>query len=133
MDAEQRDQWRRRLERAHGSWLCPVCKVAYGSQAQFVDMAGVVELIRHRECGHVLMWRGGAVDLVAPYLAEPPLMAGLPPIAVPRLHGARPTAGRWARKYDACLECGLTDKPHASRGNCTGCDTRVRWRNRKLR
>jgi len=41
------------------------------------------------------------------------------------------TAGkRWAEKYDACIECGKTDQPHASGGLCRRCDGRKRYRDR---
>ena len=133
MDPEQLAQWRARLARAHGSWLCPICKCAYASQAQFDEMTGIVELVRHRECGHVLMWRSGGADWLAPYLAEPMMAELLPMPRLPAI-GPRRVAiepAHWSRHHDACVECGQTDKPHASRGNCTRCDGRVRWRNRR--
>jgi hypothetical protein len=79
VDLDQRDQWRKRLTKAHGAWLCAICKCAYSSQAQFTEMAGVVELVRHSECGHVLMYRDGGTDWLEPYLAEMRM-----PVAPPR-------------------------------------------------
>ena len=31
------------------------------------------------------------------------------------------TAGRWARKYAACVNCRRTDSPHKSHGRCARC------------
>jgi len=33
----------------------------------------------------------------------------------------RPQMGRWAREYDACVECGANDVGHAGRGLCYRC------------
>lgn len=38
----------------------------------------------------------------------------------PHMQGPR-TPGRWSRLYDACQECGRTDRKHAARGVCQGC------------
>ena len=29
--------------------------------------------------------------------------------------------GRWSRKHDACVNCGRTDRKHASKGRCVTC------------
>jgi len=29
--------------------------------------------------------------------------------------------GKWARKYDACIDCGGTDKKHVGKGLCCNC------------
>jgi hypothetical protein len=31
---------------------------------------------------------------------------------------------RWAKEYDACIACGETTRPHASKGRCTRCNQR---------
>ncbi len=35
-------------------------------------------------------------------------------------------AGRWSRKFDACIECGRTEVRHVANGRCASCDKR--WR-----
>ena len=32
----------------------------------------------------------------------------------------------WARDYDACIDCGTTERPHVAHGRCKRCDDR--WR-----
>jgi hypothetical protein len=34
----------------------------------------------------------------------------------------------WARAYDACIDCGTTERPHRARGRCKRCDDRWRYR-----
>lgn len=46
------------------------------------------------------------------------------PGAVPK----RRQTGRWTADYDACTECGTTDRPHSGRGLCGRCDSRLRFR-----
>lgn len=29
--------------------------------------------------------------------------------------------GKWSRKFDACVKCGQSDSPHASKGRCLRC------------
>jgi hypothetical protein len=41
------------------------------------------------------------------------------------LHGLD---GRWSRKYDCCVECGRTTRPHAANGHCDPCYVRLRGR-----
>lgn len=36
--------------------------------------------------------------------------------------------GRWSRKYDACIECGTTEKKYASKGRCHACNMAWRYR-----
>jgi len=33
----------------------------------------------------------------------------------------RPKSGKWSQKYEKCVKCGKTKKPHKSRGLCTSC------------
>lgn len=33
---------------------------------------------------------------------------------------------RWARQHDACIDCGTTERKHASRGRCTRCTDGLR-------
>jgi len=33
-------------------------------------------------------------------------------------------SGRWSTQYDACVSCGLTTSPHASKGLCNRCNVR---------
>jgi len=40
---------------------------------------------------------------------------------------------RWAENYDACIECGKTDQPHASNGLCKRCNGRRRYREKRDR
>ena len=42
---------------------------------------------------------------------------------VEELNNPKPKAKgkRWSRKYDACIKCGQSDAPHASKGLCTRC------------
>ena len=41
-----------------------------------------------------------------------------------RLKGrAHSTGGRWATRYDACIDCGQTSRFHRSKGRCWKCDT----------
>lgn len=35
-------------------------------------------------------------------------------------------AGRWSRKFDACIKCGRTEVRHVANGRCASCDKR--WR-----
>lgn len=44
-----------------------------------------------------------------------------------RLHAATgsPPFCRWSRKFDYCVICGLTDRPHASHGMCKRCYKRL--------
>jgi len=39
---------------------------------------------------------------------------------------ATPAAKRWSRKYDACVACGTTERPHRSKGFCSACAQRAR-------
>lgn len=42
--------------------------------------------------------------------------------------------GRWAMRYDRCQECGLTERPHISRGLCDRCYERARyWAGERVR
>jgi hypothetical protein len=41
--------------------------------------------------------------------------------------------GRWARKHDACLSCGTTERKHLAHGWCTGCHSRERWAAKKAK
>lgn len=41
--------------------------------------------------------------------------------------------GRWSAKHEVCTSCGLTDKPHASRGLCQRCHNREYHLSRKPR
>lgn len=34
-------------------------------------------------------------------------------------------SGRWARKWDACLECGSSAEPHYAKGYCSRCYMRL--------
>jgi uncharacterized paraquat-inducible protein A len=34
-------------------------------------------------------------------------------------------SGRWSRKYDKCLECGTTERPHYAKGLCARCYMRL--------
>src|SRR5262249_39809884 len=36
--------------------------------------------------------------------------------------------GRWASQFDACIDCGTTDRPHRAHGRCKRCDDRWRYR-----
>jgi hypothetical protein len=40
-------------------------------------------------------------------------------------HGGSRPLGRWARHFDACIDCGRTDRRHALQGRCSAC--RRRW------
>jgi len=35
---------------------------------------------------------------------------------------------RWARAYDACIDCGTMERPHRAHGRCKRCDDRWRYR-----
>jgi hypothetical protein len=71
VDDQARADWRERLRRAYGGWCCPVCKTAYADQAQLEQFAGIAEIVRHSECGHVLTYRaGGALELLKPYVPD---------------------------------------------------------------
>ena len=39
--------------------------------------------------------------------------------------------GRWARKYEACLECGSTAEPHYAKGYCGRCYMRLYKRHQR--
>lgn len=41
------------------------------------------------------------------------------------------TSGRWAWKYDKCVECGTTEQSHKGHGLCTRCSDRKRWPSRR--
>jgi len=41
--------------------------------------------------------------------------------------------GRWSRDYDACIECGTTDREHGSLGLCVNCYARHFWRKKHSR
>jgi hypothetical protein len=43
-----------------------------------------------------------------------------------RLHFALTT--RWAKNFDACVECGKTNRPHYGRGLCNACGQRANAR-----
>ncbi len=34
---------------------------------------------------------------------------------------------RWAFKWDACIDCGTTERPHRAHGRCKRCDDRWRY------
>lgn len=60
---------------------------------------------RYRERGHELLNRNAGGD-------GPPLLED----------------GRWSRDYDACIDCGRTDRIHAGDGRCIACYNRRRHR-----
>lgn len=37
--------------------------------------------------------------------------------------GASRHDGRWARDYDACIDCGTSERKHASKGRCQTCQS----------
>ena len=39
----------------------------------------------------------------------------------------RKPEGVWSTKFSECQNCGMTDSPHVSRGNCKRCDARMRY------
>ena len=53
------------------------------------------------------------------------------PVPAGKIVGATPK--RWARKYDACVECGATEIPHDAKGLCRNCYAREGIRRRKNR
>jgi hypothetical protein len=49
-----------------------------------------------------------------------------------RIHFGKDSKGdRWAREYDACVNCGRTDRPHNAHGLCKRCDDNRRYHERK--
>jgi hypothetical protein len=34
---------------------------------------------------------------------------------------------RWSAHYDACIDCGTTERPHRASGRCKRCDDRWRY------
>ena len=64
MDDQARADWRERLEQTY-PWVCPCCKTRYVDQAKLETRLlreRHTEVVRHSECGHVLMWRAGAAQ-----------------------------------------------------------------------
>lgn len=57
MDPTQLTKRRARLAAAHGDWLCPICKTALADQAAIGRLAGISEVTRHSECGHIITYR----------------------------------------------------------------------------
>jgi hypothetical protein len=49
------------------------------------------------------------------------------PIRVPANVEPLPV-GRWSRDYDACIDCGRTDRTHMAKGRCKRCDASFRKR-----
>jgi len=47
-------------------------------------------------------------------------------------HGREPRPKPWATRWTNCRKCGTTDKPHASKGYCTTCDSQRRTAELKL-
>jgi hypothetical protein len=43
---------------------------------------------------------------------------------------SEPVVSRWSFDYDACIDCGATDRPHRANGRCKRCDDRWRYRSR---
>lgn len=41
------------------------------------------------------------------------------------------SSGKWAMQYDACIECGTTERRHVGHGLCNACDTKRRYRAKK--
>jgi hypothetical protein len=121
VDAEARAQWRQRLEQAYGNWCCPICKTAYASQAQFEQMAGVVEMTRHSECGHVITYRAGGADFLEKYLAEARMPALPHSVEQPDPTPARPPRGGAALVMDC---------PHQRPAHrvCEGCTIEIHTR-----
>jgi hypothetical protein len=39
--------------------------------------------------------------------------------------------GRWAIAFDACTDCGRSDRHHQGHGLCTACYMRIRYRGQK--
>lgn len=39
-------------------------------------------------------------------------------------HGRERRRGQWAVHYVACIDCGLTERPHSARGRCNKCHQR---------
>jgi hypothetical protein len=80
VDAATRAAWRAKLKRLFPEH-CPVCKIPYEDQVAFNDMPQH-KLVRHSECGHVLMWREG-IELRAQHTESPPRPPS-PPDPFPR-------------------------------------------------
>jgi len=40
---------------------------------------------------------------------------------------SRNLAGRWARNYDACIDCSTSERPHIAHGRCKRCDDHRRY------
>jgi hypothetical protein len=57
------DEWRQRLAATYPEH-CPLCKLRYDDAEQIENrLRGkpIVDLTRHSECGHILMYRGGVL------------------------------------------------------------------------
>jgi hypothetical protein len=64
VDDQARADWRERLEQTY-PWVCSCCKTRYVDQAKLETRLlreRHTEVVRHSECGHVLMWRAGAAQ-----------------------------------------------------------------------
>lgn len=46
------------------------------------------------------------------------------PVAIRRK--SPPPLTRWAKFYDACIDCGTTERKHLAKGRCMTCDSRYR-------
>jgi hypothetical protein len=85
VDDEQRTEWRQRIA-ANYPQYCPNCKLRYDEQSRFdLPEFYLIELTRHSECGHVLMWRSGA-NVWKRYLADHPVERPPYPFELPRRH-----------------------------------------------
>lgn len=51
-------------------------------------------------------------------------------VAIERPKKSAHMPGRWATHYDACIDCGTTERPHRAHGRCNRCDDRWRYPNR---
>lgn len=63
-------------------------------------------------------------------LSDARQLRGLVKVAGGDAETARPNAapklGRWSRQHDACIDCGTTERKHASKGRCTRCNNALR-------
>jgi hypothetical protein len=62
---------------------------------------------------------------------EPKGQAAMPDGQPPTKRSGSQLNGRWSMSYEACVDCGRTDRKHAARGRCQACDWTYRQKGPK--
>lgn len=58
-----RTEWRGRLKRTY-PWFCPICKTLGENEETFRQIGHTLFVYRHSECGHVIMYTSGTLNIV---------------------------------------------------------------------